>query len=183
MNQGATLPQNIVLIGFMGCGKTTIGRRLAQMLGYPFVDSDQLIEQKAGMPIPRIFETRGEGFFRVLEAAVLHELSAPGAAPKIIATGGGIVTRKGNRRLLKQLGYLVWLKAPPEVIQERTRRNRDRPLLASEEDPRAKIDRLLAERDPLYRALADMELDTSGLDFEEIACGILESARYHFSAG
>ncbi len=183
MNQGATLQKNIVLIGFMGCGKSTIGRRLGQMLGYPFVDTDQLIEDKAGMPIPRIFATRGEGYFRQLEAAVLHELSAPGAPRRIIATGGGIVTRRQNRTLLKPLGYIVWLHAPAEVIHDRTRRNRDRPLLADEEDPRAKIDRLLAERTPLYRALADLELDTSGLDFEEIACGILESARYHFSTG
>ncbi|GAA5482634.1 shikimate kinase [Haloferula sargassicola] len=179
MNPASGLPRNIVLIGFMGCGKTTIGRILARMLGCPFVDLDLLIEQKAGMPISRIFSERGEAYFRLVEAAVLHELAAPGP-PRIISTGGGIITRRRSRTLLKQLGYVVWLQAPVDTILERTGRNRDRPLLETD-DPAARIQALLDQRMPLYRASADLEIDTAGLDPEETACGILESARYHFA--
>jgi len=181
MNPVEGIPKNIVLIGLMGCGKSTIGRKLQTLLGYPLVDTDQLIEEKAGCSIAEIFATRGEPYFRELESAVLHELSAPGAPRRIIATGGGIVGRKQNRKLLAGLGYVVWLQAPVEVILQRTARNRDRPLLHTA-NPREKIEQLLAERSPLYREIADLSLETAGLEVEEIACGILESARYHFAA-
>ncbi len=175
------LPRNIVLIGLMGCGKTTIGRKLQTLLGYPLIDTDHLIEEKARMSVADIFARRGEQLFRELESAVLHELSAPGTPRRIIATGGGIIGRKHNRKLLSKLGYVVWLQAPVDVILQRTARNRDRPLLHTD-DPRAKIEKLLAERSPLYHEIADLELETAGLETEEIACGILESARYHFAA-
>ena len=181
MNPAEGIPKNIVLIGLMGCGKSTIGRKLQTMLGYPLVDTDQLIEEKAGTSIAEIFARRGEPYFRELESAVLQELSAPGTPRRIIATGGGIIGRKANRKLLSQLGYVVWLQAPVEVILQRTGRNRDRPLLQTE-NPREKIERLLADRSPLYHEIADLELETAGLETEEIACGILESARYHFAA-
>lgn len=175
------LPKNIILVGFMGCGKSTIARQLGKLLGYTVIDVDAEIEAKAGMPIPAIFEARGEEFFRLLEAAVLQEIGArPGRF--IIATGGGVIGRKRNRSLVKQLGYVVWLQVSRETILERTRRSRDRPLLQTD-DPAEKIDTLLREREPLYREVADLELDTSELDAEEIACGILESARYHFTKG
>ncbi len=176
------LPKNIVLIGFMGCGKSTIGRKLQQMLGYPLVDTDHLIEEKAGMPVAAIFSRHGEGLFRQLESAVLHELAAPHAPRRIVATGGGIVGRKQNRKLLQQLGFVVWLQAPVDVILERTGRNRDRPLLQTE-NPREKVETLLAQRTPWYREAAHLAVDTQGLDAAEIAAGILESARYHFAAG
>ncbi|MBB5353194.1 shikimate kinase [Haloferula luteola] len=179
MNTAPGPKQNIVLIGFMGCGKTTIGRILARMLGCPFVDLDQLIEEKAGTTISSIFAERGEPYFRLVEAAILHELAAPGPQ-RVISTGGGIITRRRSRRLLKQLGYVVWLQAPVEIILDRTRRNRDRPLLETE-DPKSRIQALLDHRQPHYREVADLEIDTSGLDPEETACGILESARYHFA--
>ena len=175
------LPKNIVLVGLMGCGKSTVGRKLQAMLGYPLIDTDHLIEEKAGLSITEIFARRGEPAFRELESAVLNELSAPGTPRRIIATGGGIVGRKANRRLLSKLGYVVWLQAPVDVILQRTARNRDRPLLQTE-NPREKIEKLLIERSPLYHEIADLELETSGLETEEIACGILESARYHFAA-
>ncbi len=175
------IPKNIVLVGFMGCGKSTIARKLGAMLGYPVVDVDSEIEAKAGMPIARIFETRGEDYFRQLEAAVLQEIGGR-AGRFIIATGGGVVGRKRNRGLVRQLGYVVWLQVTRDVILERTARNRDRPLLQTD-DPAARIDALLAEREPLYHEVADLELDTTELDAEEIACGILESARYHFTSG
>ena len=181
MNPAEGIPKNIVLIGLMGCGKSTIGRKLQTLLGYPLVDTDQLIEEKAGMAVADIFARRGEPYFREVESAVLNELSAPGNPRRIIATGGGIIGRKANRKLLSQLGYVVWLQAPVDVILQRTGRNRDRPLLQTE-NPREKIERLLAERSPLYHEIADLELETAGLETEEIACGILESARYHFAA-
>lgn len=181
MNPTDGLPKNIVLIGLMGCGKSTIGRKLQAMLGYPMVDTDQLIEEKAKMTISQIFEKRGEQAFREIESAVLNELSAPGTPRRIIATGGGIIGRKHNRRLLSKLGYVVWLQAPPNVIIQRTARNRDRPLLQTA-NPQEKIEALLAERAPLYHEIADLELETAGLEMGEIACGILESARYHFAA-
>lgn len=182
MNAGEPLSKNIILIGFMGCGKSTIGRKLEHLLGYPLVDTDELIEQKTGTTVAEIFAKRGEDYFRGLEAAILHELAAPNAPRRIISTGGGIVARKRNRSLLKQLGYVVWLQAPIDVILDRTSRNRDRPLLNTE-NPREKIETLLSERKPMYDATSDIEVETIGLDAGEIACGILESARYHFAGG
>ncbi|TAE86040.1 MAG: shikimate kinase [Verrucomicrobia bacterium] len=181
MNSVEDLPRNIVLIGLMGCGKSTIGRKLQTLLGYPLVDTDQLIEEKLGCSIAEVFAQRGEPYFREVESAVLHELSAPGTPRRIIATGGGIVCRRRNRQLLASLGFVVWLQAPVDVILQRTARNRDRPLLETD-DRRGRIEKLMAERAPLYREIADLSLETAGLEMEEIACGILESARYHFAA-
>ncbi|MDB6080694.1 MAG: Shikimate kinase [Akkermansiaceae bacterium] len=175
------LPKNIVLIGFMGCGKTTIGKKLQHMLGYPMIDIDHLIEEKAGMPVNAIFSAFGESQFRELETAVLHELTAPDAPRRIISTGGGIVSRRQNRRLLHQLGFVVWLQAPVDAILERTARNKDRPLLQTE-NPRQRIEALLDLRTPWYQETAHLAVDTYGLDAEEVATGILESARYHFAA-
>ena len=179
MNPANGPSQHIILIGFMGCGKSTIGRILHRMLGDPLVDLDQLIEEKAGMAITDIFARRGEPFFRMLEAAVLQELAAPGPR-KIVSTGGGIVTRRRNRALLRQLGFVVWLQAPVDAILERTRRNRDRPLLNTE-NPREKVEALLNQRIPLYENTAHLAIDTSNLDAEETACGIIESARYYWT--
>jgi shikimate kinase len=180
MSSTAAIPKNIVLIGFMGCGKSTVGRKLHQVLGYPFVDTDALIEQKAGCTIPEIFARYGEAYFRQLESAVLHELSAPDAPRRIIATGGGIIGRKQNRKQLRQLGFVVWLQAPVDTILERTGRNRDRPLLDTE-NPAERVSQLLEQRLPLYRETAHMSLNTKGLEVGEIATGILECARYHFA--
>jgi len=175
------LPKNIVLIGFMGCGKTTIGRKLQQMLGYPMVDIDHLIEEKAKMPISAIFSAFGESQFRELETAVLHELSAQDSQRRIISTGGGIVARRQNRKLLHQMGFVVWLQAPVSAILDRTSRNKDRPLLQTA-NPREKIQALLDLRTPWYEDTAHLAVDTYGLNVEEVATGILESARYHFAA-
>lgn len=174
--------ENLVLIGFMGCGKSTVGRALHHRLGYPLVDMDQVIEQRAGKPIPRIFEEDGEGVFRDLEAGVLRELGEAGAPRRIISTGGGVVLREENRALLGRLGYVVWLNAPAEVVWERTSKNRNRPLLQVE-DPLERIRALMVEREPLYREAAHLRLDTAGLCSDEIAAGILECARYFFTRG
>ena len=180
MNQSSSPPENIVLIGFMGCGKTTVGRELQQRLGYPLVDMDQVIEQRAGKAITEIFADEGETAFRDMETALLRELNDPTAPRRIISTGGGVVGREENRSLLKDLGYVVWLHAPAAVILERTAKNRSRPLLHTD-DPAARIQSLMEERKPLYQETAHLKLDTAGLCSDEVATGILECARYFFT--
>jgi shikimate kinase len=180
MNESQTPPKNIVLVGFMGSGKSTVGRELHQRLGYPLVDMDQVIEQRAGKPITAIFAEDGEEKFREMETLLLEELCDPTAGRRIISTGGGVVGRQANRALLRQLGYVVWLHAPTTTILDRTAKNRDRPLLLTE-DPVARIEALLAERKPSYAEVAHLKVDTAGLDCNELATGILESARYFFT--
>jgi len=180
MNSSTNPPENIVLIGFMGCGKTTVGRELQQRLGYPLVDMDQVIEQRAGKPITAIFADDGETAFRDMETELLKEFNDPDAPRRIISTGGGVVGRAENRALLKDLGYVVWLHAPAAVILERTAKNRSRPLLHTD-DPTARIQALMEERGPLYQETAHLKLDTAGLCCAEVATGILECARYFFT--
>ena len=174
------VPHNIVLVGFMGCGKSTIGRELRRLLGYPLVDMDAAIEQRAGKPITRIFAEDGEAAFRAMESGLLGELAGAEQPAQIIATGGGVVIRPENRETLRQLGYVVWLCAPPEVILNRTRNSQERPLLHAG-DPAARITQLLTQREPWYRQCAHLSVDTAGLSSREIATGILESARYFFT--
>lgn len=180
MKSSKNPPENIVLIGFMGSGKTTVGRELQQRLGYPLVDMDQVIEQRAGKPITAIFADDGESVFRDMETELLRELTDPDAPQRIISTGGGVVMREENQQLLRALGYVVWLQAPAEVILERTGKNRSRPLLQTE-DPSEVIQRLMQTRLPLYQETAHLKLDTAGLTSSEVATGILECARYFFT--
>lgn len=180
MNLDETPPKNLVLIGFMGSGKSTVGRELHSRLGYELVDMDSVIEQREGRPITRIFEEKGEAYFRDLETELLKELCSVPGGRRIISTGGGIVGREENRELLRKLGYVVWLQAPVKVIYDRTSRNRERPLLQTE-DPERKIEALLATRTPWYEEASHLKVDTSGLDGGELATGILESARYFFA--
>ncbi len=180
MNESGAPPKNIVLIGFMGCGKSTVGRELHQRLGYPLVDMDQVIEQTAGKPISRIFAEEGEVAFRDMETALLKRLIGETGTRQIISTGGGVVVRPENRALLRQLGYVVWLHAPVEALVERTGRNHHRPLLVTE-DPVERIRVLLDERKPWYGETAHLKIDTAGLDCAETTTGILESARYFFT--
>lgn len=180
MNHSEATPKNIVLIGFMGSGKSTIGRELHQRLRYQLMDLDQIIEEKLGKKITEIFRDEGETFFRDLETQLLTEITQNIGVRHIISTGGGIVVRPENRELLHKLGYVVWLKAKPSVILERTSRNRDRPLLLTE-NPHESIKRLMDLREPWYREAAHLIVDTSGLESHEIAAGILESARYFFT--
>lgn len=184
MNDFPTPPENLVLIGFMGSGKSTVGRELERRLRYPLIDTDRLIEQRAGMPITGIFsDGGGEPAFRNMETRLLAELAETtgDGTRRIISTGGGICARQENRDLLRDLGFVVWLHAPFEVIFERTSKNNERPLLNTP-DPAARIRALMAEREPYYRDTSHLDIDTSGLDFKEISTGILESARYFFSS-
>ena len=180
MQPPTTRPENIVLIGFMGCGKSTVARELHHRLGYPLIDMDQIIEQRTGKSITAIFAEDGEPAFRDMETALLKELNDPAAPRRIISTGGGIVIRAENRTLLKNLGYVVWLSAAPAVILARTGKSHNRPLLDTK-DPATQIACLLEERWPLYQETAHLKLDTSGLHCDELATGILECTRYFFN--
>lgn len=170
---------NIVLIGFMGCGKSTIGRELHKKLGYHFIDTDHVIEEQIGKSIPEIFTQDGEQTFRDLETAVLKEIILQKTNYHIIATGGGMPIRPENKALLKQLGFVVWLSCSPADILDRTSKSANRPLLDCD-DPLKKITSLLNERTPIYEKSSHIKINTSSLDFNEISCGILECARYHF---
>ena len=170
---------NIVLIGLMGSGKTTVGRIVAQMIGFQFVDTDAMIVETAGKTIPEIFASEGEAGFRLRESAALRSLL--GKRGCVIATGGGIITQPRNPPILRHLGYIVWLDADPERLARRTAMNSNRPLLAGEEDPKAKLERLLTERKPLYKSLADLRIQTAELTPQETAYGVMESARVFFA--
>jgi len=173
--------RNIILVGFMGCGKSTIGWELHKSLGYPFIDTDQAIEKEVGRKISKIFETDGEAAFRKMETECLKQLIEQKTKRTIIATGGGMVTTPENIALLRTLGFVVWLTCSPESIYERTSRNNNRPLLQCA-NPHEAIRELLAKRKPLYKASAHLEINSSDLDIHEINFGILESASYHFGA-
>jgi shikimate kinase len=177
-----TTPLNVILIGFMGCGKTTIGVRLAGLLGFDFVDTDALIVAKAGMPIPQIFQEQGEAGFRALETGVLDELAAQGCERTVISTGGGIVTQPVNSEKLRALGVIVWLTTSDDILWQRVRRNRERPMLHTK-NPRQTFNELLALRRPMYAGLADLTIDSRGLSPEEAAYGMGESVRVYFNPG
>jgi shikimate kinase len=152
--------RNIVLIGFMGCGKTTIGRQLASRLDFGFTDTDSLIEARIGGSIPEYFASHGEPAFREIEHEVVSKVSS--LANQVIATGGGAILREDNRALLSSDNAVVWLTARPDVVVARTERRRGaRPLLTTEEDPLERVLRILAIRGPLYHSIADVIIDTS----------------------
>lgn len=166
--------QNIYLIGLMGAGKTTVGRQLARRLGRPFYDSDHEIVDRTGVPIPTIFEIEGEEGFRRRESQTIAELS--GCDNLVMATGGGVVLDPENRKLLHDTGWCVYLNVPPALLYERTRNDRNRPLLRVP-DPRAKLEELHAIRDPLYREAAHFVVEGSHL----VASGIVQLLLREFS--
>ncbi len=148
---------NVFLIGPMGAGKTTIGRQLAASLGFDFQDSDHVLQQRTGVDIPTIFEYEGEEGFRLREMQIVDELTQQQNI--VLATGGGVVMREENRRHLGARGLVVYLFCSPEQQYERTSRDRNRPLLQTE-DPRQRLIDLMEVRDPLYRQLADAVVST-----------------------
>lgn len=150
---------NIVLVGFMGTGKTSVGRRISKQLKMPLVDTDSVIEQDSGMVISDIFARHNESYFRDLESAAVCKVS--GLDNHVIATGGGIVLRESNLKLLKQNGIVFCLTASPETIWRRVRRSTHRPLIQTSQSL-DKIRRMLADRAPYY-ARADYDIQTSGL--------------------
>ena len=147
-------PRPIVLIGMMGAGKTSTGRRLAAHLGIDFVDSDLEMESAAGMTIPEIFARHGEPYFRDRESRVVERLI--GSGPRVVATGGGAFIHPATRRTIKASGFSVWIKADFDVLMRRIRKRSNRPLMRTP-DPEATLKSLMAERYPVY-AEADLTI-------------------------
>lgn len=161
---------NIVLIGFMGTGKTAVGKRLAALLDKEFYDSDQEIEAVTGMTIPQIFARYGEIRFRSEENLAIARLAQHDNC--VISTGGGVTINPENMKLLREKGIIISLSAKPEIIYERVKRRNNRPLL-KKDDLYQSIVTLMAEREKYYQD-ADFFLDTSDLDFQEIIARIIE---------
>jgi shikimate kinase len=162
--------KHLVLVGLMGAGKTTVGRRCAQLLERDFVDTDDVVVRLAGMPVPEFFAANGEPAFRALERQAVADVCAS-PVPLVIACGGGSVVDADNRRCLAGSGFVVWLRAPVAVLTERVGEGADRPLLAG--DPRGNLARLLALREPAYEAVADAVVDTEGLGIDDVATAVL----------
>lgn len=153
----ADVDGSIFLVGMMGAGKTSVGRALSRRMGKPFYDSDHVIEERTGVKIPIIFEIEGEAGFRSRESAVLDELTA---LPQIVlATGGGAVLSESNRANLRSRGTVVYLRASVRDLLNRTRHDRNRPLLQTA-DPKARLTELFELRDPLYQETAHVTIDT-----------------------
>jgi shikimate kinase len=167
----------IVLIGMMGAGKSTVGRRLAARLGLNFVDADVEIEAAAGMSIPEIFAAHGEQYFRDGEVRVIARLLE--GAPCVVATGGGAWMRGETRERIRAKGVSVWLKAESDVLLRRVKRRSDRPLLQTA-DPAATIDKLVAERYPLY-AEADLTLLSREVPHDRIVDECIAALAGHLS--
>ena len=148
---------NLFVVGLPGSGKSTLGRALARRLGKPFLDADAELERRLGVSIPTIFEIEGEAAFRDREEAVIADIVARSGI--VLATGGGAVIRAANRERLKANGTVLYLHAEPAILRERTRHNRNRPLLNTA-DPLARLVELYAQRDPLYREVADVVLES-----------------------
>ncbi|MFV1997485.1 MAG: shikimate kinase AroK [Acidiferrobacterales bacterium] len=165
------IPLNIYLVGPMGAGKSTIGRQLAGMTGKQFRDSDHEIENRTGASIPLIFEIEGEEGFRKRENTMLAELT--GESDIVLATGGGAVLAKENRQILNRNGFVVYLHADTEILYERTRRDRNRPLL-NEGDRRQKLEEIMAIRDPLYRDVSHLVIETDKRPAKVVAKNIVE---------
>jgi shikimate kinase len=169
---GALGRRSIVLVGMMGAGKSSIGRRLASRLGIPFVDADAEIESAAGMTIPEIFDKHGEPYFRAGEARVIVRLLDNG--PQVLATGGGAVMDQSTRDLIHIKGISVWLKADIDVLMKRTKRRNDRPLAE-------KIKELLPAREPLY-ALSDITVHSRDEPHDTIVDEIVADIAKHLAA-
>jgi len=175
MRPGADGGRGLALVGYRGTGKSTVGRILADRLGRPFADADREIEAREGRPIRSIFAEDGEPTFRRIEARVLGDLTARFEGG-IVATGGGAVLDEANRRALRSFGFVAWLKADPDTLAARLSHSRaglaDRPALTPA-GTLAEIAEVLAARVPLYREVADAEVETAGRSVREVAEAVL----------
>ena len=171
--------RSVVLVGMMGAGKSTIGRRLSVRLRLPFLDADTEIEAAAGMSIPDIFEAHGEPQFRDGEARVIARLLDSG--PAVIATGGGAFMREETRSRIGAKAVSIWLKADADIIMRRVKRRADRPLLQTA-DPAATVDRLLGEREPVYQK-ADITIWSRDVPHEKIVDECLEALHAKIRGG
>lgn len=169
------MKKNIIFIGFMGAGKTSVGQAVSRRYHMDFLDTDEYIERKAGMSISEIFQKFGEEGFRKMETEALSVL-AEEIEGCVISAGGGLPLRKENRELLKKLGTVIYLKVSPETVEERLKGDRTRPLLAGP-DPQKKIRELLAYREPLYEQAAHYVVDVNGRTPEEIGMEAVRKAQ------
>jgi shikimate kinase len=166
---------SVFLVGPMGSGKTAVGRAVARLLGYGFVDSDAEVESRTGVDIPFIFEKEGEPGFRLREREVIEELTR--WRRTVVATGGGAVILEANRRYLAERGVVVYLQASIDQQVERTRHGRHRPLLTQAEDPRARLLQLMQQREPLYTEIASVVVPTDGRRVQAVAEDIVAGLR------
>lgn len=164
---------NIILIGFMGSGKTSVGERLAERLSYRFQDTDQMIERKASDTINHIFQTQGEEYFRTMETNLLLELKTS-LTHAVLSSGGGIPLREQNKKLLREIGYVVYLRATKETIVKRLLGDTTRPLLQGG-DLQERVGLLLEYREPFYEKVANKIIATDDKSFDEIINLIMES--------
>lgn len=169
--------RSIVFVGLMGAGKTAIGRKVASMLSLPFIDSDHEIETVSRMSIPELFEHYGETEFRALEQRVVLRLLEGG--PQVLSTGGGAFMNEHSRDAVADHGVSVWLKADLDLLMERVSKKQNRPLLKNP-DPRGVLERLMAERYPVY-ATAHITVQTRDERKETIAAEVIEALERHFS--
>ncbi|TKT75301.1 shikimate kinase [Aquamicrobium sp. LC103] len=171
--------RTIVFVGLMGAGKTVIGRKVAQTLELPFLDSDHEIEDVSRMTVPELFERYGEGEFRALEQRVIERLLKDG--PKVVSTGGGAFMNEYTRRCIAENGISVWLKADLDLLMDRVSKRQNRPLLKNT-DPRAVMEKLMNERYPVY-ALADLTVVTRDVKRETIAEEVIDALSGHLGGG
>jgi shikimate kinase len=165
---------NIFLVGMMGAGKTTLGRTLAHRLGMEFVDTDKVLVERTGVPVATIFEIEGEPGFRRRESGALAEFAQRSGC--VVATGGGAVLDPENRRVMRDNGTVIYLRARLDCLWERTRHDASRPLLATD-NPRATLEELLAKRDPLYRECAHLVVDSGSQSTATLAGRVLALLR------
>lgn len=170
------MSENIFLVGPMGVGKTTIGSHLARKLKYEFVDSDTEIEKRTGASISLIFDIEGEEGFRKREAQMIEELTQ--RQHIVLSTGGGSVLDEVSRQHLRSRGYVVYLKASVDILHERLKKSRNRPLMETD-DKQKVIEDLLQEREPLYQAVADITIITDGRTAQDVAREIYRQHERH----
>lgn len=163
---------NVILIGYMGCGKSTIGKKLSFRMKMPYLDTDKLIENEQKTTISHIFETQGENAFRDMETRCIKKLFE-NKQDYVISVGGGLPLREENRLLLSRLGQVVYLRATPETIYSRLKGDKTRPLLQGD-DPQGKIHRMIKERGPVYEQASQIIVDVDGKSCEEIMNQIVE---------
>lgn len=163
---------NIILIGYMGCGKTSLGRKLSYKERIALLDTDKMIEQKQGMTVSEIFDQKGEEAFRMMETECLEEIMGY-SERYVISVGGGLPIKEKNRKLLEKLGTVIYLRAKPDTIYERLKNDTSRPLLRGE-NPRGKIEDMIRQRGPVYELAADCIIDVDEKGYETITGEILK---------
>lgn len=167
--------KHVILIGFMGSGKSTVGFRLSYKLKKCLIDTDKLIEEREKMSISEMFASKGEGYFRQKETECLnslfHELGS-----RIISLGGGTPIKAENREIIRKLGKVIYLQASPDTIYQRVKHDTSRPLLQCE-NPKGKIEAMLAERNPIYESVADIIIHVDGKEMKDVVQEIVEAVQ------